>query len=72
MDYKTDSVDDVDQAMDRYNVQGGAYALALEKATKRPVHQVVFLFLNINKEVAISDLGRAKQDALAKIASFND
>lgn len=72
VDYKTDSVDDVDQAMDRYNVQGGAYALALEKATKRPVHQVVFLFLNINKEVAISDLGRAKQDALAKIASFND
>ena len=46
VDYKTDAVDsdDVDDAAARYGPQGGAYALAVQKATGLPVTEVVFCF----------------------------
>jgi ATP-dependent exoDNAse (exonuclease V) beta subunit len=58
VDYKTDAVDSdhVDDAAARYGPQGGAYALAVEKATGRPVTEVVFLFLHANRSAALPDL----------------
>jgi ATP-dependent exoDNAse (exonuclease V) beta subunit len=47
VDYKTDQVPtdaDLDAAMDRYRVQGAAYALALERALGTPVARCVFVF----------------------------
>jgi ATP-dependent exoDNAse (exonuclease V) beta subunit len=58
VDYKTDAVDSdhVDDAAARYGPQGGAYALAVEKATGRPVTEVVFLFLHANRSAALPDI----------------
>ncbi len=47
VDYKTDSVssdDEVDEKLDRYVLQGAAYALAIETATGQNVAEVQFVF----------------------------
>ena len=47
VDYKTDmvrSADDVDRKLERYSVQGAAYAVAVEVATGMPVADVQFVF----------------------------
>ena len=47
VDYKTDEVgEDPDTAIDRYRIQGAAYALAVQKATGKAVKEVIFLFPN--------------------------
>ena len=58
VDYKTDAVDsdDVDDAAARYGPQGGAYALAVQKATGKPVTEVLFLFLHANHSAALTDV----------------
>ncbi len=58
VDYKTDAVDTdyVDEAAARYGPQGGAYALAVQKATGKPVTEVVFLFLYANRSAALPDV----------------
>ncbi|MGE0599449.1 MAG: UvrD-helicase domain-containing protein [Dehalococcoidia bacterium] len=63
VDYKTDSVRDSAQiavAMERYRLQGAAYAIVLEEALKRPVAKCVFVFAEPRTEVAIDDLAGAK------------
>ncbi|MFA9430805.1 UvrD-helicase domain-containing protein [Egicoccus sp. AB-alg2] len=46
VDHKTaSSARDLDQRLERYRWQGGAYALAVERAVGEPVRRVVFLFL---------------------------
>ena len=75
VDYKTDAVDSdhVDDAAARYGPQGGAYALAVEKATGRPVTEVVFLFLHANRSAALPDVpGLAAQAASAAEAHLNN
>ena len=47
--------------MGRYRLQGGTYALALERATDRSVAKVVFLFLHTGSEVVMQDLPGAMQ-----------
>ena len=67
VDYKTDAVDSdhVDDAAARYGPQGGAYTLAVQKATGKPVTEVVFLFLHANRSVALPDVsGLAAKAAL--------
>jgi ATP-dependent helicase/nuclease subunit A len=54
VDYKTDALEseeEIVQAMQRYRLQGGAYTLALQKATGQDVKEVVFLFLQPHQEV---------------------
>jgi ATP-dependent exoDNAse (exonuclease V) beta subunit len=54
VDYKTDQVPtdaDLDAAMDRYRVQGAAYALALERALGTPVARCVFVFARRRRAV---------------------
>ncbi len=63
VDYKTDSVRDASQiatAMERYRLQGAAYAIVLEEALKRPVSKCVFVFAEPKTEVPIADLEAAK------------
>lgn len=75
VDYKTDALpsdDDIRKAMERYELQGGGYALALTEATDVHVKEVSFLFLNPNRVELIGDLGeavrRAKREALRALA----
>ena len=58
VDYKTDAVDSdhVEDAAARYGPQGGAYALAVQRATGKPVAEVVFLFLHANRSAALPDV----------------
>ena len=59
VDYKTDRVgteSDVDRAMDRYAIQGAAYAVALSEGVGLPVSRCIFLFVQpsgaVEREVA--------------------
>ena len=65
VDYKTDALSDdqTEAAMQRYRLQGGAYALALQKAVGRPVKEVVFLFLHPNKAEVLTDLKTLTEEA---------
>lgn len=66
VDYKTDALgsdDEIEQAMARYRLQGGGYALALNKATDATVKEVSFLFLEPNREVPVDDLSGAMREA---------
>ena len=58
VDYKTDAVDSdhVEDAAARYGPQGGAYALAVQRATGKSVTEVVFLFLHANRSAALPDV----------------
>ncbi len=75
VDYKTDRAptsEDLDAAMDRYRVQGAAYALALEEALRRPVVRCVFVFARprgtaVEREV--DDLGAAIREVRGLLAS---
>ncbi|MGB4861257.1 MAG: PD-(D/E)XK nuclease family protein, partial [Tepidiformaceae bacterium] len=63
VDYKTDSVRDAAQvatAMERYRLQGAAYAIVLEAALGRPVAKCVFVFAEPKTEAVIADLEEAK------------
>ena len=65
VDYKTDAFDSdrVDDAAARYGPQGGAYALALQKATGKPVTEVLFLFLHANRSASLPDVPRLASGA---------
>lgn len=75
VDYKTDALrsdGEVEKAMQRYQLQGGGYALALTEATGVSVKEVSFLFLNPNRVEPIKDLPgavrRAKHAAMSALA----
>jgi ATP-dependent exoDNAse (exonuclease V) beta subunit len=72
VDYKTDAIGagETQDAVDRYRIQGGVYALALERATGRPVKEVVFLFLQPRKEESIVDVDRIKELAAVSAAAY--
>lgn len=64
VDYKTDQAGedpDLDDARDRYRLQGAAYALAVSEAVGRPVGRCTFLFLRSTGAVTrtIDDLAAA-------------
>ncbi len=66
VDFKTDAVgseEEVEQAMARYRLQGGAYALALSKAAGVKVKEVTFLFLEPNLQKSVDDLPQAQEEA---------
>ncbi len=65
VDYKTDSVtaDEAGEAVARYRLQGGAYAHAIGAATGKPVKEVVFLYLQPQREVTLEDVPGAMRQA---------
>ena len=62
VDYKTDALsegDEVDAALARYELQGAAYALAIEESLGTPVSACRFLFLQANEEREVAHLAAA-------------
>ena len=65
VDYKTDDVTDqqLPVVMERYRLQGGAYAHAIAQITGKPVKEMAFLFLQPKSEVVLPNLAGAMADA---------
>ena len=72
VDYKTDSVsaNETAEAVRRYRLQGGAYAYAVHALTGKPVKEVVFLYLQPNREERLQDLQQAMNDARTEAESL--
>ena len=72
VDYKTDSVTAAQfpEVTQRYRLQGGAYAHAVAQITGRPVKEMVFLYLQPNREEPLPDLRGAMDDARAAAQSL--
>ena len=67
VDYKTDDVrEGAATAIDRYRMQGAAYALALQKATGKTVKEVIFLFPRPEPVIEVSLNNLATQIAEAE------
>ena len=65
VDYKTDAIADEEapDAVQRYRLQGGAYAYALQELTGKPVAEVVFLYLQPRREQRLPGLAEAIREA---------
>ena len=66
VDYKTDNINANAAeyiANNRYREQAGSYALITERATQKPVKDVVFLFLRPKREQSMEDLESLKVNA---------
>ena len=72
VDYKTDAIDapETAETAQRYRLQGGAYALAAQRATGKPVREVVFLFLRPSKEERLTDVAQLTADAERRAAEY--
>ena len=72
VDYKTDAIDapETAETVQRYRLQGGAYALAAQRATGKPVREVVFLFLRPSKEERLTDLAQLTAEAELRAAEY--
>ena len=72
VDYKTDSVraDGVSAAAARYRPQAGGYALAIQRATGRPVSEVVFLFLEPHSEESMKNISELTAEAEALATAY--
>ena len=72
VDYQTDAVtaDDVDEKVDRYRLQGAAYAVALEAVTGMHVAACLFVFCRPDGPIErrLDDLDAAKADVLSRLA----
>ena len=66
VDYKTDSLSpgEAEKGVARYRLQGGAYAHAVGEITGKPVKEVVFLYLQPQREVRLEDLSQAMREAV--------
>jgi ATP-dependent helicase/nuclease subunit A len=59
VDYKTDTLEageELSHRRDRYALQAGAYAMAVQRATGKPVCRVVLVFLRAGMEVSFDDV----------------
>ena len=65
VDYKTDSVEpeEVANAANRYSLQAGSYALLAQRATRKPVKEIVFLFLHPNRSVFLTNVSELAMEA---------
>ena len=72
VDYKTDAIDapETAETAQRYRLQGGAYALAAQRATGKPVREVVFLFLRPSKEERLTDVAQLTAEAEQRAAEY--
>ncbi|MDQ3538691.1 MAG: PD-(D/E)XK nuclease family protein, partial [Actinomycetota bacterium] len=72
VDYKTaSSTRDLDQRVNAYRAQGGAYAVAVEQATGERVSRVVFVFLTSDGavELDLPELEAAKADVRIAVSA---
>ena len=74
VDYKTDNVRseaEIDAKLQRYSTQGAAYAVAIEVAIGRRVHDVQFVFARPSGPVvrSIDDLARRSSQVRSAAAS---
>ena len=72
VDYKTDAVRadaDIDAAVDRYRLQGAAYALAVSRTLGRPVSRCTFVFVSGGRarQRDVPDLGLAMAEVEALV-----
>ena len=79
VDYKTDDVrEEIETAIDRYRMQGAAYALALQQATGQTVKEIIFLFPRPDPviEVTLTNLpsltAQAEGLALERLGTVED
>ena len=65
VDYKTDSVgpEEVANAANRYRLQAGSYALLTQRATRKPVKEIVFLFLQPNESAILTNVSELTMEA---------
>ena len=72
VDYKTDALEatETGDAVDRYRLQAGSYALAVQKATGKSVKEVVFLFLQPRREEVLKDIPDLVSKARAAATTF--
>ena len=65
VDYKTDSIpsDRPEDAVEKYRLQGGAYAYAVSRATGKRVKEVRFLYLEAERDVPLPELEQAVKEA---------
>ncbi len=66
VDYKTDAVGSgemEEQAVGRYRLQAGSYALAIQKATGKPVKEIVLLFLQPSSERSLTKVPQLMEEA---------
>ena len=65
VDYKTDSVEpeEVADAANRYSLQAGSYALLAQRATRKPVKEIVFLFLQPNESETLTNVSELAMEA---------
>ena len=73
VDYKTDAAagdEELDAAVDRYRLQGAAYAAAVESVVGRPVSRCVFVFARPGRAVEreVTDLRGAVDEVRALVA----
>jgi ATP-dependent exoDNAse (exonuclease V) beta subunit len=74
VDYKTDSVrdeSDIDRAMERYRLQGAAYALMIEQALGRHVAACTFVFTEPRTEREVGDLPGALAEVEMRIRTLS-
>ena len=71
VDYKTDSVEahEVESAVSRYRLQAGSYALMAASATRKPVKEVIFLFLQPDREVTLTNVSQLAEAARSAAAA---
>ena len=73
VDYKTDYIDAGDreeQAVEKYRIQAGSYALAIQKATGKPVREIVLLFLQPSSERSLTEVPQLMEEAKRRAESY--
>jgi len=65
VDYKTDALEatETGDAVDRYRLKAGSYALAVQNATGKAVQEVVFLFLQPRREETLTNINELVEEA---------
>ena len=73
VDYKTDYIDAGDreeQAVARYRIQAGSYALAIQRVTGKPVKEIVLLFLQPRSQRSLTDVPQLMEEAERRAESY--
>ncbi len=76
VDWKTDRIDGSgpQDKVSRYRMQGASYAVAVEAATGEPVHEMVFVFLDLDgaTEARLPDLQSAMREVIDRAAELSE
>ena len=73
VDYKTDYIaaaDMEERAVGTYRIQAGSYALAVQRATCKPVKEIVLLFLQPRNEMSLTDVPQLMAEAETRAEAY--